>query len=387
MSQPNPDILAARQARVRAALGREGLEGIVLVHLPNIRYLTGFGGSSAIVVLTAARLVLMTDGRYTTEVDQTVKPACAALELVKVDTTYDDTLARVVGALGPVRLGIEGGHLSVSRYNLLTSRLSGGSGSGGAGSPELVPVERLVEAERLLKDEVEVALFREAAAMLDEAAAAVLGDLRAGQRESDVAADVDWCLKRAGFERTSFETIVASGPNAALPHARPGNRDLRAGDLVILDFGGVHGGYCVDMTRTVSVGTPGAEAQRLYDAVAGALSAAVEAVRPGATAGDVDSAARAVLDQAGLGQAFTHGTGHGLGLEVHEEPRIGPVRANAAGVPLATRDEVLAPGLVITVEPGVYVPGLGGVRIEDDVLVTAHGCEVLTRAPRDMLVI
>lgn len=382
MTQLTPDILAARLARVRAALSREGLDALVLVHLPNIRYLTGFGGSAALAVLTPERLVFVTDGRYVTEVSEAVQPFCPSLELVKVETTYDETLARVAAGLGSVRLGIEGAYLSVSRYNLLGSRLAGATNA-----PELVLADRVVEAERLRKDDAEIDLFREASAMLDTVAAEVIDHVRAGQRESDIAAHIDWRLKGGGFERTSFETIVASGPNAALPHARPGGRVLQPGDLVILDFGGVHGGYCVDMTRTVSVGEPGIEARRIHDAVLEAQAAGIAAIRPGVTCSDVDGAARAVLERSGYGHAFTHGTGHGLGLEIHEEPRVGPVKPNPAGVQVAVRDEVLAPGLVITVEPGVYLPGVGGVRIEDDVLVTAEGRDVLTRAPRALRVV
>lgn len=387
MTQLTSDILADRQERVREALGRERLVAFVLFHLPNIRYLTGFGGSTAFAVLTPERTVFVTDGRYVTEVEQTVRPLCPGLELVKVASSYDETLAEIVAGLSGGRVGFEAAHLSVARFNALMARLGKDTPARPGPGDRLVPVERVVEAERLRKDAFEIAMFREAAAMLDSVAAGVLDHVKAGQCESEVAADIDWRLKRGGFERPSFDTIVASGPNAALPHARPGPRVLQHGDLVVLDFGGVHCGYCVDMTRTVAVGEAGAEARRLYDAVAAAQASAIAAVRPGAAAGAVDAAARSCLEEAGLGQAFTHGTGHGLGLEIHEEPRVGPARANAAGVQVAVRDETLVPGVVITVEPGVYVPGVGGVRIEDDVLVTDEGCEVLTRAPRALRVV
>lgn len=383
MKQPTPDILVARLRRVSAGLDRAGLDALVVTHVPNIRYLTGFGGSSAVAVIAGNRLVFITDGRYATEVAEVVKPACPPLELVVVDSTYDDALARVVAGLEARRVGVEGAYLSVARFNLLVSKLSAGGGP----RPDLLLADRLIEAERLRKDAAEIVLFREAAAMLDEVAVGILDHVREGMREAEIAADIDWRIKRGGFERTSFETIVASGPNAALPHARPGHRALSRGDLVILDFGGVHGGYCVDMTRTVVVGESSAEARRLFDAVAAAQAAAIAEVRPGVTAGGVDAAARAALERVGLAGAFTHGTGHGLGLEIHEEPRVGPIRANAGGVQVAVRDEVLTPGVVITIEPGVYVPGMGGVRIEDDVLVTEEGAEVLTRAPRTWRVV
>jgi Xaa-Pro aminopeptidase len=186
-----------------------------------------------------------------------------------------------------------------------------------------------------------------------------------------VAHDIDALIRRLGFERPAFETIVASGPNSALPHARPGARVLQPGDGVVLDFGGVYDGYCVDLTRTVQLGDAGSDFRRVFAAVAEAQQAAIASIRPGIPASAVDSAARAVLGRYGLEEAFGHGTGHGLGLEVHEEPRIG--RA-LAGVP----DLLLEAGMVFTVEPGAYVEGVGGVRIEDDVLVTEDGCVVLT---------
>jgi Xaa-Pro aminopeptidase len=185
-------------------------------------------------------------------------------------------------------------------------------------------------------------------------------------------------MRAAGYERTAFDTIVASGPNAARPHYRAGDRVLAAGDLVVLDFGGVLDGYCCDLTRTVSVGPPSLESARLHAAVREAQQAAIAAVRPGVEATEVDRAARSVLVAHGLGEAFGHGTGHGLGLDVHEEPRITRPLPDVAPVHLE-------PGMVFTIEPGAYIPGWGGVRIEDDVLVTADGCEVLTTVPRDLL--
>jgi Xaa-Pro aminopeptidase len=184
-------------------------------------------------------------------------------------------------------------------------------------------------------------------------------------------------MREAGYERPAFDTIVASGPNAALPHHRAGDRVLAAGDLVVLDFGGVLDGYCCDLTRTVSVGPPSSQAVRVHAAVCDAQRAAIAAVRPGLEASAVDAAARNVLEQHGLGDAFGHGTGHGLGLDIHEDPRIARPRSDAPAVRLE-------PGMVFTVEPGAYLPGWGGVRIEDDVLVTETGCDVLTSVSRDL---
>jgi Xaa-Pro aminopeptidase len=232
----------------------------------------------------------------------------------------------------------------------------------------------VVEQARVIKDEAEVATLREAARRLSPVAQAAFQMIRPGTSERAVAARIEAAMRDAGFERPAFDTIVASGPNAALPHYRAGDRVFERGDVVVLDFGGVLDGYCSDLTRTVAVAPPSAEAHRVHQAVRDAQQAAIDAVRPGAATTDVDRAARGVLEARGLGEAFGHGTGHGLGLDVHEEPRVTRPRADVAAVPLE-------PGMVFTIEPGAYLPGWGGVRIEDDVLVTARGCEVLTSVP------
>jgi len=381
MAYPTSDLLAARHASARATMAASGLDAFIVVHPPNVRYLTGFTGSTAIVVLTPAEAVFITDGRYTTTVETVVAPNCPGLRLVKVDPNYDATLARIVSEGGARVVGFEAAHMSVKRFDWLQAAL------GPAGRPALKAVDRVVEAIRVVKDAVEQATFRQAGVLLDAVAADVLASVRAGMRECDLAAEIDYRLRRGGFEKPSFDTIVASGPHAAMPHARPDDRVLAAGDLVVLDFGGVHDGYCVDLTRTVSVGEPGPEARRLYAAVAEAQLAGVGAVRPGAPVTNVDEAARGVLERYGLGPAFSHATGHGLGLEIHEEPRVGPRRADIPGVPPAGTDLILEPGVVITVEPGAYVPGLGGVRIEDDVLVTRDGVEWLTHVARELRVV
>jgi Xaa-Pro aminopeptidase len=225
---------------------------------------------------------------------------------------------------------------------------------------------------RVIKDEVEIAALREAGRRLGEIARQVAAFVREGRTERAVAAEIEAAMRASGFSRPAFETIVASGPNSALPHARPTDRAIRPGDPTVLDFGGVYDGYCVDLTRTVQLGATSEALARLYGAVAEAQQAAISAVQPGIACSAIDAAARNVLGKHGLADAFGHGTGHGLGLEVHEEPRIARQAARLT-------DAVVEPGMVFTIEPGAYVPGIGGVRIEDDVLVTETGCEVLTR--------
>jgi Xaa-Pro aminopeptidase len=241
----------------------------------------------------------------------------------------------------------------------------------------------MVDRLRLVKDEHEIEMLRRGALLLSAVALDVLRDAKPGIMEQDLAAKIDWRIKSAGFERCSFETIVASGPNAALPHAHAGDRVLQAGDLVVLDFGGVYGGYCVDLTRTVALGKPDPEQRRVYGAVLDAQNAAIAAVRPAVRAGDIDAAARQALGKHDLAEAFGHGTGHGLGVEIHEAPRVGPRREATPDAPAAP-DETIEPGMVFTIEPGAYIPGWGGVRIEDDVLVTSDGVEVLTNVPREL---
>jgi Xaa-Pro aminopeptidase len=208
--------------------------------------------------------------------------------------------------------------------------------------------------------------------------AAAFAAVRPGTAEREVAGAIEAAMRAAGYERQAFDTIVASGPNAALPHHRAGDRQLQSGDLVVLDFGGVLDGYCCDLTRTVCIGAPSLQARQVYDAVLAAQRAAIASVKPGVDAVSVDAAARQVLEARGLGEAFGHGTGHGLGLDVHEEPRVARARPDVPNV-------ALEPGMVFTIEPGAYLPGWGGVRIEDDVLVTASGYEILTPIPRELL--
>ncbi len=373
--------LAPRLARVRQRIAAADIDALLVSHLPNVRYLTGFDGSSADLVVTGDRLHFITDFRYVTVAESLLADASGLdATLVIVDRSYDETVRETLQRLGAARIGVEADHLKLRRYRWL-------HGPPTAASPEtptldLVATERIVEGARLLKDDHEIALMRAAAARLSEVALEVVPRVTAGRSERDIAAEVDWIIRRSGLERPAFETIVASGPNGALPHARPSARVLARGDMVVLDFGGVYDGYCVDLTRTVCLGPPDAESARMHAAVAAAQAAAVAAVAVGVAAGDIDAAARDVLEGHGLAEAFGHGTGHGLGLEVHEEPRISRRRPGApdgdpGGFPVEA-------GMVFTIEPGVYVPGRGGVRIEDDVLVTPAGCEVLTAVPQGL---
>ena len=371
------DNLAARHAKLRQAVLAADVDGLVVTHLPNVFYLTNFLGTAGIAVMMRDRLHLLLDFRYSGAVKEfwDTPYGCPDADIVPVERTYDETLVALIKKLQPKRLGIEGTSMPVNRATHLTRSL---------GTPtEIVATDSIVERLRLVKDAHEIDMLRRGAQLLSPVAVDVINDARPGIKEQELAAKIDWRIKSAGFERCSFETIVASGPNSARPHAHAGERVLREGDLVVLDFGGVYGGYCVDLTRTVAIGQPDGEMVRVYEAVLEAQKAAIAAVKPGVRAGDIDAAARGTLARHGLGEAFGHSTGHGLGVEIHETPRIGP-RREAAGDSPVPPDEAIEPGMVFTIEPGAYLPGWGGVRIEDDVLVTSDGVEVLTNVPTSL---
>ena len=375
------ETLARRHDAVRVALRAAGLDALVVTHLPNIFFLTGFTGTAGILVLTPAGARLLVDFRYVTVAEGLLAAGgWPGGELVRVSGSYDEAaLAEIEGGTY-ARVGCEADSLVVGRYQWFSARLTPGV--------ELVPTHGLIEGVRVRKDADEIATLRAAARLLSEVAHDVLRLVQPGPSEQEFAALIDYKLKSAGFTRPAFETIVAAGANAALPHARPEGRRLQSGDLVLLDFGGVYDGYCVDLSRTVCLGRPDDEMRRVFDAVAQAQRAALSAVRPGVAAADIDASARDVLVERGLGEMFGHGTGHGLGIEIHEAPRVAPLRPAPAGPdeakPAGARTETIEAGMVFTVEPGAYVPGWGGVRLEDDVLVTADGCEVLTDVPRTL---
>ncbi|MBS1819384.1 MAG: aminopeptidase P family protein [Acidobacteria bacterium] len=372
-------ILERRHAAVRATLTERGLQAAIIVSLPNITWLTNFVGSSAVVVIDHERVTFITDSRYVTAVQdvQRGSGACPGFSLCVVEGSYDATLASVLASAGYTRVGYEAAHLTVARFHWLERTLANPGPV-----PTFVELGNGIEVARSVKDEYELATLRTAGQMLADVTRTVLGLPRAGMSERELALQIDVTIRRAGFEKPAFETIVASGPNAALPHARATDRTLGEGDLVVLDFGGVYDSYCVDLTRTVVVGPVSARTREVYEAVRRAHDAAVEATRPGASRFDIDAAARDVLAAAGMGAAFGHGTGHGLGLEVHEEPRISRRTAQVD----ASR-EAVAPGMVFTIEPGAYFPGWGGVRIEDDVLVTEFGVDVLTQVTTELIAV
>lgn len=355
------DRRVERQAALRTAISGAGLDALLVSHLPNVRYLTGFTGSAALLVVQPGRTVLVTDFRYAVQAEQEVGTAAT----VEIDrTSVWDRLRRVLEQDPPAALGLESHVVTVRDAERLSQRVRG----------RVVPTEDLVERLRAAKSPEEVAAIRTAVAVAQEAFADVLPTVRTGERELDVAARLEAALRRRGSEWHPFPTIVASGPRSALPHARTTARELGVGEWLLLDFGAQVNGYCADLTRTVVLGRADERQREVYDTVLAAQLRARTQLRAGMTGRDADALARDLIASRGFGDAFGHSLGHGLGLEVHEAPRLA-----------ATVDAVLPAGAVVTVEPGIYLPGWGGVRLEDDVHLGPEGPELLSDGRTELI--
>lgn len=353
-----------RRRRLAEALTGARLDALAVAHLPNVRYLTGFTGSNAVFLFSGGRGLLYTDPRYTLQARQ----ECDVPVRIVAEGPLWAEAARDLRKRAPRALGAEASHVSHGQWQAYARALGR--------AVRLKDASGIVEKLRMRKDAEEIEAIRRAVNLAAKAFAKAIRKARPGIAESALAAEIDHQMRLLGAGGPAFETIAAAGERSALPHARPSARKLEAGELLLVDMGASWNGYASDMTRVAHLGEPTPAAQRLYDAVLEAQLAALAAVRPGVTAGEVDAAARRVLRQRGLGKLFTHSTGHGLGLEIHEAPRLGRLDATP-----------LEPGMVITIEPGAYQPGFGGVRIEDTVLVTAAGAETLTPTSKEFLVL
>jgi Xaa-Pro aminopeptidase len=359
----------SRQKKLREHLATTRFDALLISHLPNIRYLCGFTGSAGVLLVGESGNVFFTDVRYDTQARHEVMGAKVVVaRKALLNTVGEWVAARKRRGRRRRTIGIEAEHLTLAEMqrleNVLPARVS------------LKAASAIVERMRIVKDKDELdhlrAAVRLGATLFDRA----LAVLRPGVKEVEVAAEMEYAARRAGAEEMSFPTIIASGARSALPHGRASEQAIAAHGFVVCDFGVILDGYCSDQTRTVWVGAVSKDAHRAYEAVREAQQGAIDAVRPGVSVGEVDAAARKSFAKTGLARYFTHSTGHGVGLEIHEAPRV------AAG-----QGEVLQPGVVITIEPGVYFPGKWGVRIEDMVVVSDRGCEVLTPTSKDFLAI
>jgi Xaa-Pro aminopeptidase len=358
----------ARQKKLREHLATTRFDALLISHLPNIHYLCGFTGSAGLLLVEEAGSVFFTDVRYDTQAHEEVKGAKVVIPRKSLLAGFGEWLGKPPKRRRDWTIGIEAEHFTVAEKKRLSQVLPSGV--------RLKDAPPVVERSRMVKDTDELNRIRAAVALGAKLFDRAVQVLRPGVKETEIAGEMEYAARRGGVQEMSFPTIIASGTRSALPHGRASEQAIAAGAFVVCDFGVILGGYCSDQTRTVWVGSVPDEARRVYEAVRESQQAAINAVRPGIAVSEIDAAARKVLRKAGLGRYFTHSTGHGVGLEIHEAPRV------AAG-----QSEILQPGMVITIEPGVYFPGKWGVRIEDMVAVTAGGCEVLTPTSKDFLAV
>ncbi len=370
-----PLAVATRIERLRNGLEAAGVDALVVTTMANVRYLTGFSGSAGVVTVTEDAVLLTTDGRYRTQSAEQVR-AAGVEELVRIEIgnaqAQREAARRVLAAARAGRIGLEAENVSWAASERWREAFEGVG--------EIVATSGIVEELRQRKDAGEVARMERAAAIADAALADVLPLLASAPTEAvteaEVALALDTAMRRHGAEDRAFDTIIASGPNSAKPHHQPTQRQVRAGDAVVVDFGAVFDGYRSDMTRTFCIGgEPEGMLAKLFDVVASSQARGVAAVRPGMGAKDVDDVCRRVIEEAGLAERFEHGTGHGVGLDIHEAPAVSQQGTG-----------ILEPGVVFTVEPGVYVPGVGGVRIEDTLIVTEDASRPFTHFPKDIVV-
>lgn len=354
--------MKTRINKVQRKLEQENLDALLVTTITNVRYLSGYSGSNGLLVITPGKSFFLTDFRYWEQAKKEVK---GPRIIFGERDLFDDLPKLDVLKSRRVKLGFESENLSCALYNRLKTLL-----------PEtlLVPAEKLVESIMVVKDPQELKKIRKAIEITDRVFWQILNFIQPGITEQDLAAEIEYMMKKNGADGPAFDTIVASGPRSALPHGRASGKKIKQGEFVTFDMGALVEGYCADLTRTVVMGRAKARQKKVYRLVLKAQKKAVSSARAGLRCDKLDKIARDVIKRAGLGKYFGHGLGHGIGLLVHSLPRVS-----------SKSSEVLTPGMVVTIEPGVYIPNWGGVRIEDDVLITKRGCEVLTQSPKDLL--
>ncbi|MFB5662012.1 aminopeptidase P family protein [Alteribacillus sp. HJP-4] len=354
--------MKARLRKLREILTENECGGIFINSPVNRRYITGFTGSAGAALITKDKAMFITDFRY---IEQ-AKNQCPDFEMVEQKQSIFHTAAELTDDFQVKTLAFEKDHVTFAVYELLKSRMS----------CELKATSSLVEDIRLYKDKDELSVLQKAAVIADEAFDHITNYIKPGMREIDVSNELEFFMRKKGAASSSFDIIVASGKRSAFPHGVASDKKIESGELVTLDFGAYYQGYCSDITRTLAVGEPSAELKKIYQTVYEAQMKALEEIKPGMSGADADAVARDYIKKQGYGEAFGHGLGHGLGMEVHENPRLSP-----------KGDTLLRPGMIVTVEPGIYVPGTGGTRIEDDIVITENGNSRLTLSEKELMII
>ncbi|MEC0168965.1 Xaa-Pro peptidase family protein [Paenibacillus graminis] len=351
-----------RVSKLRKVLQEQGLDAILITSGINRRYLSGFTGSSGYVLVTGDDSYLLTDFRYMTQAAEQV----TGLKVVQHGPKFIDTVRELLQGAN-VRIGFEQDDVTFSAYSAYAAALQ---------PAVLVPVSKAVENLRAFKDEGELAVMQRAADLADATFSHILNVIKPGMTERDVDLEMEFYMRTHGATSSSFDTIVASGERSAMPHGVASSKVIQNNEFVTFDFGALLDGYCSDVTRTIALGTPDPKLKKIYDIVLEAQLHTLANIKPGMTGRECDALARDVITRYGYGEYFGHSTGHGLGMEVHENPRLSKLA-----------DEIMEPGMVVTVEPGIYLPGQGGVRIEDDIVITESGIMLLTHSSKDYLVL
>ena len=351
----------SRLERMRHQMHEEKIDAYVVIRPENVRYMSGFSGGEATLYITLEKAVLLTDFRY---IEQ-AKDQAPEFEIVKTGQDHFAFLEEI--GTEAQRVGFEGDFITYVDFGQLKDAFR---------QAELLSLPKLVTYLRSVKDKSEIELIRQAVRIADGAFAEVLQTIEIGQTEEEIGLGLEIAMRRAGASGRSFEFIIASGVRSAMPHGAASLKQIQLGEFLTMDFGAIYQGYCSDITRTVFLGDPGEKHRSVYETVLAAQRAGIKAVQPGRTGKEVDAIARKVIEEAGYGDYFGHGLGHSVGLAIHEGPNLN-----------IREERVLEPGMVITVEPGIYIPKWGGVRIEDIVLVTENGCEVLTQAPKEFIIL
>jgi Xaa-Pro aminopeptidase len=351
-----------RLGNLRASFQEKNIDGLLITNAYNRRYMTGFTGTAGVVLVSEQEAVFITDFRYTEQAAKEV----AGFEIVKHEGSIVEEVARQAERMGIKQLGFEQSHVTYATFKKYEEHVR----------TNLVPVSGVIEKLRLIKNPSEIKILKEAAEIADAAFKHILTFIRPGVTEIEVSNELEFFMRKNGATSSSFDIIVASGYRSALPHGVATDKVIEQGDMVTLDFGAYYKGYISDITRTIAVGEPNPKLREIYEIVLEAQLRGVKELKAGMTGREADALTRDVISGKGYGEYFGHSTGHGIGMEVHEGPTLA-----------SKSDFVLEPNMVVTVEPGIYIPGLGGVRIEDDTVITAEGNEVLTHSPKELIIL